>query len=120
MLAAAIGLSIFIPPAMAQAPDTKRMEDLGTCLAFSYVNNGLDGKVDPPEELREGIVALRNEYVNEATWLSRDDNAAHTFVVEQLMEQNRIKELKGIEAVRSRYLKLCQEVGQSLESAKSQ
>ncbi len=108
MLPAVIAAAIMTSSAAtAQAADSQRMQDLGTCLAFSYVNNELDGKKEVPPELLNGILALKDEFMFEASINGLDDNAAQTYVVEQLTEQNRIKELKGIEAVREKYLDLC-------------
>lgn len=104
----------------AHASDLKRMHDLGTCLAFSYVANDLDGKLDVPKDLLPGILAIKDEFMFEASINSLDDNAAQTYVVEQLTEQNKIRELKGIEAVREKYLDLCTEVAESLVSKTEQ
>jgi hypothetical protein len=118
MLAASVATAIMISSAaMAQAADTKRMQDVGTCLAFSYVNNGLDGKREVPKELLNGILALKDEFMFEASINGLDDNAAQTYVVEQLTEQNRVKELKGIEVVREKYLDLCAGIAEDMAAA---
>jgi hypothetical protein len=118
MLAATVATAITISSAaMAQAADPKRMQDVGTCLAFSYVNNGLDGKRDVPDELMSGILALKDEFMFEASINGLDDNAAQTYVVEQLTDQNRIKQLKGIEAVREKYLDLCSGIAEGMAAA---
>jgi hypothetical protein len=114
IIAAAVGSVILI--SSAQAADTARLEDLGACLAFSYVNNNLDGKREVPADLLGGILAIKDEFMFEASMNGLDDNKAQTLVVEQLTEQNRIKELKGIEAVREKYLDLCISVADSLAS----
>lgn len=118
MLTAAVTAAIMISSAtMAAAADPRRMQDVGTCLAFSYVNNGLDGKRAVPDELLNGIVALKDEFMFEASINGLDDNAAQTYVVEQLTEQNRIKQLKGVEAVREKYLDLCAGIAEGLATA---
>ncbi|NTF17916.1 hypothetical protein G6L37_05835 [Agrobacterium rubi] len=102
------------------AADLTRMHDLGTCLAFSYVANGLDGKLEVPAELLPGIMAIKDEFMFEASINGLDDNAAQTYVVDQLTEQNRIKELKGIEAVREKHVELCTRVAESLAAKSGQ
>jgi hypothetical protein len=113
-LAAAISLGAV---GMLQAADPKRMQDVGSCLAFSYVNNGLDGQREVPKELLNGILALKDEFMFEASINGLDDNAAQTYVVEQLTEQNRVKELKGIEVVREKYLDLCAGIAEDMAAA---
>lgn len=98
----------------AMAADRQRMEDLGKCLSFSFVNGGLDGMKEVPSDLLPGIMALKDEFLFEASINSLDDNAAQTYIVDQLTEQNKIKELKGIEAVRAEYLDLCTRVAESM------
>jgi hypothetical protein len=102
----------------AQAEDKGRMDELGACLAFSYIANGLDGRKDVPEELLPGILALKDEFMFEASINGLDDNAAHTLVVEHLAEQNRVRELKGMASVRERYLPLCSRVAEGLASGR--
>jgi hypothetical protein len=97
-----------------QAADRQRMDDLARCLAFSFVKNGLDGVKDVPADLVPGIMAIKNEFLFEASVNGLDDNAAQTLVVERLQEQNKIKEINGLQEVVSRYLPLCRKVGESL------
>ena len=110
-LASTMFLGTVVP---SDAADLKRMNDLGTCLAFSYVVNGLDGKVDVPADLLPGILALKDEFMFEASIHGLDDDTAQTYVVEQLIEQNRVRELKGIDEVREKYLELCAGIAESL------
>lgn len=113
LMAAAISIGT---AGASHAAGLKRMQDLGTCLAFSYVANGLDGKADVPADLLPGILAIKDEFMFEASINGLDDNAAQTYVVEQLTEQNRIRELKGLSDVRAKYLDLCTQVAESLAS----
>lgn len=107
-------LMVLLSCQSAHAADQQRMKDLGTCLAFSYVNAGLDGKKDVPEDLLPGIMAIKDEYMFEATVNGLDDNAAQTFVVEQLAEQNRMSQEKGVDTVRAMYRPLCSDVAETL------
>ena len=100
----------------ASATDQQRLADLGTCLAFSYVNAGLDGQKDVPPDLVPGILAIKAEFMFEASLAGLDDNAAQTVVVEKLTEQNMLAHTKGIAAVKGMYLPLCRQVAQSLEA----
>lgn len=119
--AAALGAAFLaLSSAAAHAADPQRMHDLGACLAFSYINAELDGKRDVPSDLLPGILALKDEFMFEASINGLDDDAAQTLVVEQLTEQNRIKELKGLDAVRERYKDLCVGVAESLVKNKTQ
>jgi hypothetical protein len=121
VIAAALGAAILALSSVASpAADLQRMNDLGTCLAFSYVNAGLDGKREVPSDLLPGILALKDEFMFEASVNGLDDNAAQTYVVEQLTEQNRVKELKGPDAVKARYQDLCVGVAGSLMKKKAQ
>lgn len=103
----------------ADAADHKRMDDLAACLAFSFVKNGLDGVKEVPADLLPGIMAIKEEFLFEASVNGLDDNAAQTLVVEQLQEQNKLKEINGLEDVTAKYLPLCRAVGESLSQAGS-
>lgn len=103
----------------AVAADRQRMENLGTCLAFAFVNGGLDGKKEVPEELLPGIMALKDEFLFEASINNLDDNTAQTYIVDQLTEQNKIKELKGIGAVRDKHLETCAALADTMSSNKT-
>lgn len=98
----------------ARAQDQQRMNDLATCLAFSFVRNGLDGVKDVPADLLPGIMAIKDEFLFEASINGLDDNAAQTLIVERLQDQNKLKEMNGLDEVSKRYLPLCRQVGESL------
>jgi hypothetical protein len=112
IILAAVGLAAIASG--VQAADRQRMDDLATCLAFSFVKNGLDGVKDVPADLIPGILVIKDEFLFEASVNGLDDNAAQTLVVERLQEQNKIKEISGLNEVVSRYLPLCRSVGESL------
>jgi hypothetical protein len=107
-------IGIAFTASSAQASGAKRLDDLATCLAFAFVKNDLDGVKEVPSELVPGIMAIKDEFLFEASVSSLDDNSAQTLVVERLLEMNKIKQASGIEEVSTRYLPLCREVGESL------
>lgn len=114
LIAAAVAFSAVASTAHS---DDRRLDDLATCLAFAYVRNGLDGVKDVPVELVPGIMAIKEEFLFEASVSGLDDNAAQTMVVERLQEQNRLKEVNGADDVTTRYLPLCRQVAESLAPA---
>ena len=111
-----VSASLFLPT-LAQATDGSRYLDLSQCMAYATVKGGLDGKKDPPREYADVISALGDEYMIEASMLGMDDNQAHTFVVNELMRQNRIKEEEGMDALHAELKEKCSALLQEIISA---
>jgi hypothetical protein len=92
-------LAVLLLPTLANAADGGRYLDLAKCMAYATVKGGLDGKKPVPADYANVLSILGEEYMFEASALGMDDNQAHTFVVNELVRQNRIKEEGGIVAL---------------------
>lgn len=100
MLKSAITAAAFLLlPTLASAADGTRYLDLAKCMTYATVKGGLDGKKPVPKDYADVISVLGEEYMFEAAALGMDDNEAQTFVVNELIRQNRIKEEKGMDAL---------------------
>lgn len=117
MLKSAIVAAALFLPTLANASDGARYLNLSQCMAYAAVKGGLDGKKEPPREYADVIAALGEEYMVEASMLGMDDNQAHTFVVNELIRQNRIKEEEGIDALHAELKEKCSALLQEIIAA---
>jgi hypothetical protein len=101
-------------PAIVGAADGARYLDLAKCMAFATVKGGLDGKKEVPPEYAQVISLLGQEYMFEASALGLDDDQAHTFVVTELMRQNRVKEERGMDALTAEIGTTCSDLADTL------
>lgn len=93
-----------------------RFSELGECLAFIAIESGVDGKKEVHEDVATTLSAMGSEFMFEASLMGLDDNTAHTFVVEKLVEMNLTANEQGSEAVRSQYGDKCRDVAISVVS----
>lgn len=114
---AIVVVAAFLLPTLANAADGARYLSLSQCMAYAAVKGGLDGKKDPPREYADVISALGDEYMIESSMLGMDDNQAHTFVVNELMRQNRIKEEEGMDTLHAALKEKCSALLQEIISA---
>jgi Pyruvate/2-oxoacid:ferredoxin oxidoreductase gamma subunit len=98
---------MFLLPTLANAADGARYLDLAKCMTFATVKGGLDGKKPVPKDYADVISVLGEEYMFEATALGMDDNEAQTFIVNELIRQNRIKEEQGMDALTAELGETC-------------
>ena len=90
---------LFMLPAKAIALDGDHYLNLATCISYASIKGDIGNKKPIPRDYAITISTLTEEYMFEAEVLGFDDNQAHTFIVNELMRQNRIKEEKGIETL---------------------
>ena len=114
MRTTAIALAILTIAAPAVAADGPRYLDLAKCMAYATVKGGLDGKKEVPAQYATAISAMGEEYMFEAAALGLDDDQAHTFVVTELMRQNRIKEEMGMDALSAEVGATCSKLADSI------
>ena len=110
-------LLILTTPTLSVAADGARYLDLAKCIAYATVKGGLDGKKEVPPDYAAVISVLGEEYMFEAGALGLNDDQAHTFVVTELMRQNRVKEEAGIEKLTEEVGPKCSSLADSLISA---
>nr|WP_250808364.1 hypothetical protein [Neorhizobium tomejilense] len=116
-IAAATLTTCLTIPSLASSADGARYLDLAKCIAYATVKGGLDGKKDVPPEYAAVISLLGEEYMFEASALGLDDDQAHTFVVTELMRQNRVKEERGMETLTEEVGQTCSALADTLISA---
>lgn len=106
-------------PVTASAADSARYLDLAKCISFATVKGGLDGKKEIPADYAAVISVLGEEYMFEASALGMSDDQAHTFVVTELMRQNRMKEEKGMDALTAEVGATCSALADTFIAADS-
>ena len=117
MLKIALLAALVSVPSMASAADGARYLDLAKCMAFATVKGGLDGKKEIPADYAAAIAVLGEEYMFEASALGMNDDQAQTFVVTELVRQNRIKEEKGMDTLAAEVGPTCSALADSLIGA---
>ena len=106
-----------ILPAKAFASSGDYYLNLAKCISYATVKGGLDGSKAVPRDYAVTIAALTEEYMFEASVLGFDDNMAHTFVVNELTRQNRIKNINGIEALTAEVGPVCRQLAANFSAA---
>ncbi|MDW9481772.1 hypothetical protein GOB57_24290 [Sinorhizobium meliloti] len=114
MLKFAMTAAIVVLPTLASAADGARYLDLAKCMAYATVKGGLDGKKPVAADYANVISMLGEEYMFEAAALGLDDDQAHTFVVNELVRQNRIKEEEGMDALAAELADTCAALAETL------
>lgn len=113
LTAASITVSAIAP--LAAADGEARYEALARCMAYFAVAAGMDGNSDVAPEAAARIVAIRDEFMFEASLLGHSDAVAHTFVVERLVEINRAVAEAGPAAVAAEHAPSCDILSASLD-----
>ena len=103
-----IAIALFMSTtAPSQAADTDRYLSLAKCMAYAAVKGGVDGKKEIPADYAAVISLLGEEYMFEATALGLSDDQAHTFVVNELMRQNKMAAERGMDALNTEMKATC-------------
>lgn len=114
MRKSAIVAAIVMLPSFANAADGDRYLNLAKCMAYATVKGDLDGKKPVPTDYAAVISVIGEEYMFEASALGMTDDQAHTFVVNELMRQNRIKQEQGMAVLTGEVGDTCSALAETL------
>lgn len=113
-----VASAIAISPAAAHASDGSRYLDLAKCIAYATVKGDLDGTKPIPQDYAVAIKTLGDEFLFEAKTLGFDDTQSQNTIVNELVRLNKLKQDKGIGAVKDELGQTCSDLADEMTPLK--